>query len=229
VLAFSLVEVIVPFGLLSWAELRLSSSLTGLLVAAVPLMAATLGVALRLPDRIRFGSATDRRRLLGLAAGLLGVAALVGIDLRGADVLAALAVLGAAFGYALGPVVADSRLAALPSLGVTTVAMGVTALVYLPATVVQWPRTAVPWTAWASTAVLGVLCSALAFLLFFALVAEVGPGRTTVITYLNPVVAVLLGVAVLAEPITVGMAVGFPVVLLGSWLATRRAAPPAAP
>src|SRR4051794_21279561 len=115
VLAFAVIEIVVPFGLLSWAELRLSSSLTGLLVAAVPLMAAAVAVLLRQPDRIRLGSATDRRRLLGLVVGLVGVAALVGIDLRGGDVLAGLAVLGAAFGYALGPVIAASRLADLPS------------------------------------------------------------------------------------------------------------------
>jgi drug/metabolite transporter (DMT)-like permease len=229
VLAFAAAEIAAPFGLLSWAELRLSSSLTGLLVAGVPLIGAVLGVLLRLPDRIRLASATDRRRLLGLVVGLAGVAALVGIDLRGGDLVAALAVLVAAFGYALGPILADGRLADLPGIGLTVVSMGVTALVYLPWTVAQWPvhpAHPVRWQAWASVVVLGVLCSALAFLLFFALVAEAGPGRTTVITYLNPVVAGVLGVAVLGESITAGMAVGFPFVLLGSWLATRRSTEP---
>ena len=228
VLAFAAVEIIVPFGLLSWAEVRLSSSLTGLLVAAVPLSGAVVGVALRLPDRIRTDVAADRQRLFGLVVGLAGVAALVGIDLRGGDLLAALAVLGAAFGYALGPVVANGYLADLPSLGVTVVSMGVTALVYLPWAMAQRPTAAVPARAWWSAAVLGIVCSALAFLLFFALVAEVGPGRTTVITYLNPVVAAALGASVLRERVTAGMLVGFPLVLLGSWLATRRAGRPAA-
>ena len=225
VLAFAVVEIVVPFWLLTWAELRLTSSLTGLLVAAVPLLAAVLGVLLRLPDRIRPGVADDRRRLLGLLVGVAGVAALVGVDLRGGDLVAALAVLGAAFGYAVGPVLVARRLGDLPGLGLTLVAMGVTALGYLPWTIARWPSGAdrsVPWRAWASVAALGVVCSAVAFLLFFALIAEVGPGRTTVITYLNPVVAAALGVGLLDERVTAGMLVGFPLVLLGSWLATRR-------
>lgn len=216
VLVFSVVEVGVPFGLLSVAEQRLSSSLTGLLVAAVPLMVAGLSLALGLADRL------DRRRFAGLVVGLLGVAGLVGIDVRGGDLLAALAVLGAAAGYAIGPIIADQKLVGLPSLGVTTVAMGLNALAYLPSAWLTRPTEPVPWRAWGSVAVLGVVCSALAFLVFFALVAEVGPARTSVITYLNPAVAVLLGVGLLDEPLTTGILVGFPLVLLGSWLATRR-------
>jgi drug/metabolite transporter (DMT)-like permease len=227
VLAFALAEIIVPFGLLGWAELRLPSSLTGLLVAGVPLIGAVLGVLLRRPDRIRPNSVTDRRRLLGLVAGFCGVAALLGIDLRGGDLLAAAAVIVAAAGYAVGPIVVAARLAELPGLGVTVVAMGATAIVYLPWAIATRPLGPVGWRAWGSTALLGVVCSALAFLLFFALVAEVGPARMTVITYLNPVVAVLLGVAVLSERVSAGMAVGFPLVLLGSWLATRRSGQPA--
>jgi drug/metabolite transporter (DMT)-like permease len=219
VLVFAVVEISIPFGLLSVAEKRLSSSLTGLLVAAVPLMVAGLSLALGLADRL------DARRFLGLAVGLLGVAGLVGIDLRGGDLAAGAAVLGAAACYALGPIVADQKLAGLPSLGVTTVAMGANALGYLPWAIVTRPRVAVPWSAWASVGVLGVVCSAVAFLVFFALVAEVGPARTSVITYLNPAVAVLLGVTLLDEPFTVGIAVGFPLVILGSVLATRRSRP----
>jgi drug/metabolite transporter (DMT)-like permease len=223
VLIFATVEIAVPFGMLGAAETRLSSSLTGLLVAAVPLLGAVLGVVLRLADRI------DRRRLFGLLVGLAGVAGLVGIDLRGGDLLAAGAVGIAALGYATGPIVADRRLADLPSLGVTVVAMAITGIGYLPWAVAGLPSRPVPWRAWASVAVLGVLCSAFAFLIFFALVAEVGPSRTTVITYLNPAVAVILGVSLLGEPVTAGMVVGFPLVIAGSWLATRRSLPGSAP
>jgi drug/metabolite transporter (DMT)-like permease len=223
VAVFAVVEIVVPFWMLTWAEVRLTSSLTGLLVASVPLFGAVIGVVLRLPDRIRLGEGTDRRRLLGLVVGLAGVAALVGIDLRGGDLLAAGAVLVAALGYALGPVIAAGRLGELPGVGVTVVAMGLAALCYLPWAVTQWPSAGVPGRAWASVVVLGVVCSAVAFLLFFPLVSEVGPGRATVITYLNPVVAASLGSLLLHEPLTRGMGVGFPLVLLGSWLATRRA------
>jgi drug/metabolite transporter (DMT)-like permease len=214
VAVFTVVEVIGPFGLLSVAEQRLSSSLTGLLVAGVPLMGAVLGLVLRLADRI------DARRLGGLLVGFAGVAGLVGLDVRGGDLLSVAAVLAATVGYALGPIVMAHRLADLPGLGVTFVTMALTTAVYLPWAVRTRPRAPVPWTAWGSVAVLGLVCSAVAFVLMFALVAEVGPSRSTVITYLNPAVAVALGVALLGEPLTAGIVVGFPLVLLGSAVAT---------
>lgn len=219
VAVFAAVEIAVPFGLLSWAETRISSSLTGLLVAAVPMFAAGLATALGLDD------APSGIRLVGLLLGVAGVACLVGLDVRGGNLLAVAAVVGTAFCYALGPVIATLRLAHLSSMAVSGVAMAITAVAYLPAAIAQWPdggMTGVSWTAWACVAVLGVVCSALAFVLLFALISEVGPARTTVITYINPAVAVALGVLLLDEPLTVGLLIGFPLVLLGSRLATLR-------
>ncbi|WP_088283402.1 DMT family transporter [Kineosporia sp. A_224] len=225
VAAFAAVEIAVPFGCLGFAETRISSGLTGLLVAAVPLMGALLAWALRLDDRL------DGRRFAGLLVGLAGVVALVGIDVRGGDLLAVAAVLVTAFCYALGPVIVAARLADLPSLAVIAVSLGLNALWYAPFAWLTRPDdvAAVPPSAWWSIGYLGVVASALAFLLFFALVAEVGPARTTVITYLNPAVAIALGVVVLSEPVTAGIGVGFPLVLLGSWLATRRSTEVARP
>jgi drug/metabolite transporter (DMT)-like permease len=218
VLLFAAVEIAVPFWMLGAAELRLSSSLTGLLVAAVPLIGAALARLLHLSDRL------DRGRLVGLLVGITGVAALVGIDVRGGDLLAVGAVGLAAVGYAVGPIVASQRLAGLPGIGLSGVAMAVTALAYVPFGWATRPADlgSVSASAWAAVAVLGAVCSAVAFLVFFALVAEVGPSRAVVITYVNPAVAVLLGVLLLDEPLTVGILVGFPLVLLGSYLATRR-------
>jgi drug/metabolite transporter (DMT)-like permease len=220
---FAAFEVCAPFGLLTVAEQHITSSLTGLLVAAVPLLQALFSRVLGLDDRL------DRGRLAGLLVGLAGVAALVGIDVRGSSVLAALAVVLAAACYAAGPLVASLRLAHLPGLAVSAVAMGVSALAYAPFAQASRPARLgnVGEAAWASVAVLGVVCSALGFLVFFALLAEVGPARTTVITYVNPAVAVLLGVLTLGEPLTPGLVVGFPLVLIGSYLATRRSAPAA--
>ena len=216
-LLFALLEVCAPFGLLTIAERDISSSLTGLLVAAVPLVQALFSRLLGMADRL------DRRRLGGLLVGFAGVAALVGIDVRGASLLAAGAVLLAAACYAAGPLVATLRLSHLPSMAVSAVAMGLSALAYAPFAVASAPRrlSDVGPGAWTAVVVLGVLCSAVAFLVFFALLAEVGPSRTTVITYVNPAVAVLLGVAVLDEPFTVSTAVGFALILAGSALATR--------
>ena len=224
-LVFAFVEVCAPFGLLTVAEQHISSSLTGLLVAAVPLIQALFSRLIGLADRI------DGRRLVGLLVGLAGVAGLVGIDVRGGSLLAAGAVLLAAACYAAGPLVATLKLSHLPSLAVSAAAMGLSALAYAPFAVATRPARLgdVSAAAWASVAVLGVVCSALAFLVFFALLAEVGPSRTTVITYVNPAVAVLLGVLALGEPVTAGLVVGFPLVLLGSYLATRRSAPGQAP
>ncbi len=218
VTAFAVVEIAVPFGCLGFAETRITSSLTGLLVAAVPLMGALLAWGLGLDDRL------DGRRLAGLLVGLAGVVALVGVDVRGGDLLAVLAVLVTAFGYALGPIIVAARLSDVPSLAVTAVALALNAIWYAPFAWLARPDDvqAVPASAWVSITYLGLVASALAFLVFFALVAEVGPARTTVITYLNPAVAVALGVAVLDEPVTAGILLGFPLVLLGSWLATRR-------
>ena len=220
VLVFAAVEIGVPFGLLSWAEQRITSSLTGLLVAAVPLFAALLAWMLHLDAR------PGGLRLVGLLVGLAGVACLVGLDVHGGDLVAVAAVLVSAFCYAVGPMVVTLRLAQLPSIAVSGVAMAAAAIAYLPPAVRQWPAggaTSVPWTAWAAVVALGAVCSALAFILFFALISEVGPARTTVITYVNPAVALVLGVLVLGEPITVGLLVGFPLVVAGSWLATRTA------
>ena len=221
--AFAVIEIAVPLGLLGWAELRISSGLTGLLVAAVPMIAALLGWLFATDDR------PDLRRFAGLVVGVVGVAALVGIDVRGGDLLAVGAVLLVAFCYALGPILLSRRLADLPSLSVIALSFVVSTVVWV---VPAWltrpdPLGDVPGRTWASLVVLGLVCSAFAFLVFFALVAEVGPARTTVITYVAPAVSVGLGVAVLGEPVTSGIVVGFPLVLLGSWLATRRSRTPA--
>lgn len=220
--AFAVVEIAVPLGLLGFAETRITSGLAGLLVAAVPMLGALLGWALRTDD------AVDLRRFVGLLVGIAGVAALVGIDVRGGDLLAVLAVLAVAFCYALGPIMLAARLADLPSLAVIALSFAVSTVLWAVPAWLTRPAAAadVPPRAWLSLVVLGLVCSAFAFLVFFALVAEVGPARTTVITYVAPAVAVGLGVAVLDEPVTAGVLVGFPLVLLGSWLATRRSREP---
>jgi drug/metabolite transporter (DMT)-like permease len=221
-LAFAAVEIMAPWVLLGVAEQHLSSSLTGLLIAAVPLVGAVLAVATRSDDRF------DGRRLAGLLLGFAGVAALVGFEVGGGDVGAVVAVAVVAVCYATGPLVLSRWLAHLPGLGVITASLLVTALGFLTVGVAQAP------TRWPGTdvvlAVLGLalLCTAVAFLVFFALIAEVGPTRSTVITYVNPAVAVLLGVTLLDERFTVATGVGFALILAGSVLATRRAPEPAA-
>jgi drug/metabolite transporter (DMT)-like permease len=212
---YTAAEVAIPWLLLANAERRLSSSLSGLLIAAVPLVGAALGWA---TGTERLGT----RRVLGLLVGLAGVAALVGLDLRGGDLPAVLQMAGVVVGYAVGPYVLARYLSDLPGLGVTAASLGLTALVYLPAAVFQLPRHWPGRNVTGAVLVLALLCTAVAFLLFFALIAEIGPVRATVITYVNPAVAVALGVALRGEPFTLGIGLGFALVLAGSVLSNRR-------
>jgi drug/metabolite transporter (DMT)-like permease len=215
-LLYTLIEVTAPWWLLAKAEQRISSGLAGLLVAAVPLIGVVLVRLVGHDDPV------DRTRLIGLVVGLAGVAALVGLELGDVDGLAVGAVLLTATGYAAGPVVLTRRLADLPAVSVVMASLVVTAIVSsVPAALS--PPDDVGLKAAASVLVLAAVCTAAAFLVFFALIAEVGPTRATVITYVNPAVAILLGVLLLDERFTLGMAVGFPLVLAGSVLATRRA------
>ncbi len=217
VVTFALVEMTFTWWALTWAEQRISSSLAGLFIATVPLVTALMARRFGLDDRL------TGTRLVGLGVGFAGVAALVGLDVSGGDLLSVAALVITVIGYALGPIIVDRKLQQVPSLAVIAVSLGINAVIYAPFAWVTRPTAPVPATAWAAVVLLGVLCTAVAFIIFFALIAEVGPSRTTLITYVNPAVAVVLGIVILDEPFTLGIAVGFPLVLLGSWLATRRA------
>ncbi len=213
VLAYTAAEVTVPWLLLSHAEQSLSSSMSGLLVATVPLLGAVLYRFFGNHDPL------DARRLVGLLIGFTGVAALVGLDIGSVDVLAVVEVGVVVLGYTFGPLIVSKRLSDLPSLWVVVVSLTITAVVYAPLGLTRLPA-AVSGKVVVSVAVLAVVCTALAFLLFFDLIKEVGPARSTVITYINPAVAILGGVVLLGEPFTLGIAVGFPLVLFGSVLGT---------
>ncbi len=216
ILAYTFVEVAAPWYLLSDAERRISSSLAGLLIAAVPSIGA--GLAL-----VTGGERLDSRRVAGLAVGFLGVAALVGLDVHADDLFAIGQVGLVTLGYAIGPMIIERKLGSLPALGVVAASLGLTAIAYAPLGLAQLPTTVPSPSVLFAVAVLGVVCTALAFVLFFALIAEVGGPRATVITYVNPAVALLLGVALLNERFTLGIAIGFVLIVLGSVLATRRA------
>jgi drug/metabolite transporter (DMT)-like permease len=214
VLTLAAVELAVPWLLLSSAEKQLTSSTAGLLVAAVPLMGAVL---------YRLAGAAepmDARRLVGLFVGFAGVAALVGVNIGGSP-RAVAEVLVVALCYATGPLIISRKLDGVPGLGVIAASLSVTAVVYAAPALATLPK-AVSADTVAAVATLAVVCTALAFLLFFALIREVGPSRSTVITYINPLVAVLLGVTTLGEPFTIGIACGLPLILVGSVLATAR-------
>ncbi|MDQ4029934.1 MAG: DMT family transporter, partial [Actinomycetota bacterium] len=162
---------------------------------------------------------------LGLLLGLAGVAAIVGLNLDGASTPALAEIALVVVCYAVGPVILQRFLADLPALGVIAASLGVTAVAYVPIAAFSLPDRMPSATVVGSVVGLAVVCTAVAFLVFFALIAEIGPVRATVITYVNPAVAAVLGVAILGEHFTAGMGIGFLLVLIGSVLATRPGRP----
>jgi drug/metabolite transporter (DMT)-like permease len=220
VLAFATIELVGPWLLLSDAERTLSSSMTGLVLASVPI----LGVVMTrlIGDRQRITAV----RLIGLLLGFAGVTVLAAPALRGGSAWPIAEVLLTALGYATAPIIADRALRAVPSLTLTAVCLAFTGLVYAPVAAWTWPSHLPSRPVLAALAGLVVICTALAFVVFLELIAEVGSARATVITYVNPAVAVALGVAILHEPFTPTIAGSFVLILAGSVLGTRRTPEP---
>jgi drug/metabolite transporter (DMT)-like permease len=217
-LAYTVVEIVLPWYFLSSAERQLPSSTAGLLLAAVPLAGVAVAFFMGRPARL------SGVNWIGIAIGMLGVAGLVGLDVGGSDLPSVLEMSFVVVGYALGPAILSRWMPDLPGVGVVAISLAGAAVIYIPLVVLtqSWP------TAWPSTQVtvaiivLAVVCSALAFLLMVGLIAEIGPVKATTITYVNPAVAIIAGVVVLGERVTVWTVVGFVLVLSGSWLVTQR-------
>ena len=219
IVLYTAVEIAVPWFLVSDAELRLSSSLAALLIAATPFVGVVLGRLTGSDDRF------DARRLFGLVVGFVGVAVLVGLNVSVRDLGAAGEIGLVAICYAVGPLIISRKLAEAPPIGVVAMSVLLPAIVYAPLGLSHLPAALPPPQVLLAIGLLGVVCTALAFLLFFALISEVGPVRATIITYVNPAVALALGVALLGEPLTLGAVAGFALILVGLFLATRRAKP----
>lgn len=216
-LAFSVLEIVLPWYFLGAAEKTLPSSTTGLLLATIPLVAIAIAFLMGRRDRLTALNG------LGIVIGMLGVSAIVGLDLGGSD-LGAVAMLGVVvIGYAMGPAILARWMHDLPGLGVIAVALAISAVIYLPVVAITggWPTAVPSTTVIVSVVVLAVVCSAIAFLVMFALVAEIGPIRMTAITYVNPAVAVVAGALVLSEPVTVWTVVGFVLILVGCAFVTQ--------
>lgn len=223
VAALALVQIVGPFLLISYGEQHIASSLTSLLIAAEPLLVALF--ALRFDSRER----VTGLRLVGLLIGMGGVVTLLGFDVGGdkQSLLGAMFVLLAAAGYAISALlIRRPTIAALPNLGVVTVECITSTIVLLPLALARLPAKIPDPGVLASLLILGLICTALAYLLFYALIGEVGASRGTVITYVNPAVSVLLGVTLLGEPLNAAIIVGFLLIILGSWLSTSGILPP---
>jgi drug/metabolite transporter (DMT)-like permease len=224
VLIFAIVEMAIPWILLTTAEEHLASGLTALIIASVPIVGTI--AAYVLGDR----NALRLVRVVGIALGLGGVALLVVRDLRSANAppwWSVIEVFIVCICYATAPFLADRRLADVPSLGVIAVALSIVTVIYAPIAATRLPTTAPSINAVLAVLGLAFVCTGLAFVVFFRLIDEAGPARAGLITFANPVVAVALGAVFLDELITTATVVGFALVIAGCWLATRPPPTPA--
>jgi drug/metabolite transporter (DMT)-like permease len=210
VLVYALFEICIPFPLIGYGERHVSSSLTAILIAALPTFVALISLPL--------GERLTRTRAAGIALGFAGVVALVGLDIGG-ELLGAGAILLATVGYAIGPVMYQRRFSGLDVPATMGAALAWAAIVLAP---LAWlnPPDHLTGDAALSIGVLGVFCTAGAFALFAVLITSIGASRTAIITYVAPIVAVACGVAFLDEEVGTGAIVGLVLILAGSWLST---------
>ena len=216
---YALFEMVGPWILIGTAEQKISSGLAGLLVSSVPIFSTLIASY--------FGDKTvwQPRRLIGIIIGFLGVFLLVGIEsfTGSSDPISILMTLAAALGYAFAVIYITRKMPGVSGVAINGIAMAMTAVFYSPALFFLWPDRAVSANAIYALIALGVFSTGIAFAVFFTVMAEIGPTRASLVTYMNTAFAVVLGVLILSEPLTIGIIVGLPLVLIGSYLASRKA------
>jgi drug/metabolite transporter (DMT)-like permease len=215
--AFAVLEIAIPFPLIALGETRVASSTAAIVIASVPLIIALLTLRFEPSERV------TGRRLAGLLVGFAGVAALVGVDVSGdgGELLGVGAVLIAACGYASAPLILKRHLIDLDPTAVMAACLTIAAAILTPFAVLDWPSSTPSGGAFAAVVVLGLVCTALALVLMAILIGAAGPARASVITYINPVIALALGIVFLGESPGAGSLVGLVLILVGSWISTR--------
>jgi len=215
---YALLEMVIPWILIGTAEQKISSGLAGLLIASVPIWSNIITYFQGDEDALK------ANRLFGIGIGFIGVILIVGIEtLTGSsDPLSILMVIIAAIAYAYAVIMIRNKLPDVSGIAINAGAMALTAIFYLPFTIALWPDHAVSPEATYSVIALGIFSTGIAFAFFFTLIADIGPTRASLVTYWNTAIAVVLGVIILSEPITVGIGIGLPLVMFGSWLVNRR-------
>jgi drug/metabolite transporter (DMT)-like permease len=219
---YAIVEICIPFPLIAAGETRIASSLAAILISSVPLIAALLALRFDRSER------PTPVRAVGLLIGFGGVMALVGIDVAGSgnELLGAGAILLAAVGYAIGPMLIKLRMGGLDPRATIGTSLAISSVLLAPFAAFDPPQTIPSAGAIACVIVLGLVCTAAAFVIFTVLIREAGTSRATVITYVNPVIAVGLGVTLLGETPGAGSVAGLLLILAGSWLSTDGRLPP---
>ena len=219
VLPYAIFEMMIPWILITNAEKKISSGLAGLLVATVPIW-STIFASLA-GDKTVWHS----KRLVGIAVGFAGLVGLVGYEsiFGETDIISILMMLVAAISYSFAVNMISIKLPDVSGIAINGVAMFITAVAYAPLMIMQWPAAGTVSSESAlSLLALGIFCTALAFISFFIVMKEIGPARASIGTYVNTAVAVVLGVIILSEPLTLGIIIGLPLVMIGSFLASRK-------
>jgi drug/metabolite transporter (DMT)-like permease len=215
---YALLEMVIPWILIGTAEQKISSGLAGLLIASVPIWSNL--ITYFQGDQ----EALEKNRIIGIGVGFIGVVLIVGIEsLTGSsDPLSIVMVIVAAIAYAYAVIMIRQKLPNVSGIAINGVAMAMTAIFYLPFTIALWPDHSVAPEATYSVIALGIFSTGIAFVFFFTLLDDIGPTRASMVTYWNTAIAVVLGILILSEPLTAGIAIGLPLVMLGSWLVNRR-------
>lgn len=215
---YALLEMVIPWILIGTAEQKISSGLAGLLIASVPIWSNL--ITYFQGDQ----EALEKNRIIGIGVGFIGVVLIVGIEsLTGSsDPLSIVMVIVAAIAYAYAVIMIRQKLPDISGIAINGVAMAMTAIFYLPFTIALWPDHSIAPEATYSVIALGIFSTGIAFVFFFTLLDDIGPTRASMVTYWNTAIAVVLGILILSEPLTAGIAIGLPLVMLGSWLVNRR-------
>jgi len=219
VLPYAFFEMMIPWILITNAEKQISSGLAGLLIATVPIWSTIF--ASMTGDKTVWHS----KRLVGMLVGFIGLIGLVGYEsiIGSSDPLSIAMMLLAAISYSYAVNMISQKLPDVSGIAINGLAMVLTSIAYAPLMILQFPEVGtVSKESAASLLALGVFSTALAFISYFIVLKEIGPARASIGTYVNTAVAVVLGVIILSEPLTIGIIIGLPLVMIGSFLASRK-------
>ncbi|MEY3705027.1 MAG: hypothetical protein RLZZ79_263 [Actinomycetota bacterium] len=215
---YAILEMVIPWTLITSAQRDLSSGVVALLVSTVPIWATLFA------HHSGDSEAAHRTRIFGIAIGLIGIALLVGIESWSdfGNLRALAQVLIASVSYAWAVNMVTRKVSGISGIAINGIAMVIASFIFLPFAITTWPTSALSIEATLSVIGLGVLSTGLAFWIFFVLLDEIGPARASLVVYPNTAVAILLGIILLSEPITLAIIIGLPLVLIGSYFASRQ-------
>lgn len=215
---YAVLEMVIPWTLITTAQKDLSSGVVALLVATVPIWATLFA------HHTGDSTAAHRTRIFGIALGFIGIAFLVGFESFNdvGNIRALIQVLIASVSYAYAVNMITRKAPGASGIAINGIAMSLSALLFAPFALTHLPKTMPSTEAVMATIGLGIICTALAFWVFFLVLDEIGPARASLVVYPNTAVAVVLGIFLLDEALTLAIAIGLPMVLLGSYFASRK-------